>query len=76
MAQTKIGVIISDKMEKTVVVKITMTKKHPLYKKKISRSKNIKAHDELGLKIGQKVKIMETKPYSKAVHYKTVEAVK
>ncbi len=76
MAQIKSGVVISDKMEKTVVVNISMTKKHPLYKKRISFSKKIKAHDELGVKTGDKVKIVETKPYSKTVNFKVMEVIK
>lgn len=70
MQQAKIGVVVSDKMEKTVTVKVVTRIKHPLYKKFITRSKKIKAHDELGAKIGEKVKIIETKPISKDVHFK------
>lgn len=70
MQQAKIGVVVSDKMEKTVTVKVVTRIKHPLYKKFITRSKKIKAHDELGAKIGEKVKIVETKPISKDVHFK------
>ena len=57
----KTGIVTSNKMEKTVVVKIVSKVKHPLYKKLITKSKNIKAHDELGVQIGDKVKIIETK---------------
>ncbi|KKR78041.1 MAG: 30S ribosomal protein S17 [Candidatus Curtissbacteria bacterium GW2011_GWA1_40_9] len=76
MAQTKIGVVISDKMEKTVVVKISTKVKHPLYKKQITRSKNLKAHDEIGAKTGDKVKIAQTKPYSKSIAFKVMEVIK
>ncbi len=76
MAQTKIGKVISDKMEKTIVIKVVSKVKHPLYKKLITKSKNIKAHDEIGVKIGDKVKIQKTRPYSKTVHYKTTEVLK
>ena len=76
MAQTKTGKVISDKMEKTVVIKVVSKVKHPLYKKLITKSKNIKAHDELGVKIGDKVKIQKARPYSKTVHYKTMEVIK
>lgn len=72
----KTGIVTSNKMEKTVVVKIVLKVKHPLYKKLITKSKNIKAHDELGVQIGDKVKIIETKPISKTVHFKTTEIVK
>ncbi|MEK7580723.1 MAG: 30S ribosomal protein S17 [Patescibacteria group bacterium] len=72
----KTGIVTSNKMEKTVVVKIVSKVKHPLYKKLITKSKNIKAHDELGVQVGDKVKIIETKPISKTVHFKTTEVVK
>lgn len=75
MPQVKVGVVVSKKMQKTVVVEIEMRKKHPLYKKIIKRSKKIKAHDELDVKVGQKVKIAETKPISKNVHFKTIEVI-
>jgi len=76
MSQNKIGIIISDKMEKTVVVKVSTKVKHPLYKKLITKSRNIKAHDELGAKIGETVKIAQTKPYSKSVSFKVMEVIK
>ncbi|OGD85471.1 30S ribosomal protein S17 [Candidatus Curtissbacteria bacterium RBG_13_35_7] len=76
MNQIKIGVVLSNKMQKTIVVKIIMRKKHPLYKKIITKSKNIKARDELGVQVGQKVKIIETKPISRDVHFKTLEVIK
>jgi len=75
MPQVKIGTVISDKLQKTVVVKVDIPKKHPLYKKMIIKSKKIKVHDDLGTKVGQKVKIQETKPYSKDVHFKTLEVL-
>ena len=74
--KSKTGVVTSNKMEKTVVVKIVSKVKHPLYKKLITKSKKIKAHDELGVQIGDKVKIIETKPISRTVHFKTLEVVK
>ena len=76
MQQIKVGKVVSNKMQKTVVVKVEMRKKHPLYKKIINRSIRIKARDDLGVKVGQLVKIAETKPISKDVHFKTVETVK
>ena len=75
MPQIKEGTVISNKMKNTVVVKVDNTIKHPLYKKLITRSKKIKAHDEIGVKIGQKVKIIESKPISGDVHFKVVEKV-
>lgn len=60
------GVVVSDKQEKTVVVKVERRTKHPLYKKFIKRSKKYAAHDENNqFKIGDLVKIQETKPISK-----------
>ncbi len=76
MTQNKTGTVISDKMEKTVVVKISTKVKHPLYKKLITKSRNIKAHDDIGAKIGETVKIVQTKPYSKSVSFKVLEVVK
>ena len=75
MPQIKEGTVISNKMKNTVVVKVDSTIKHPLYKKLIARSKKIKAHDEIGVKIGQKVKIVESKPISGDVHFKVMEKV-
>ncbi|OGE10662.1 30S ribosomal protein S17 [Candidatus Curtissbacteria bacterium RIFCSPLOWO2_01_FULL_42_26] len=75
MPQIKEGTVISNKMNNTVVVKVNSTIKHPLYKKLIARSKKIKAHDEIGVKIGQKVKIVESKPISGDVHFKVMEKV-
>lgn len=76
MAKFKTGKVISDKMQKTVTVKVSYRLKHPFYKKLITRSKNFKAHDELGAKIGQAVNIIETKPYSKEVKFKVLEVIK
>lgn len=76
MPQVKSGIVVSNKMPKTVVVKITSRIRHKLYKKLITKHKKIKAHDELGVKVGQKVKIAETKPFSKTVHFKILEVLK
>jgi small subunit ribosomal protein S17 len=76
MAQIKVGLVKSTKMQKTVVVKVESMVKHPLYKKLIKRSKKIKAHDEIGVRTGDKVKIVETKPISKGVNFKVMEVVK
>ena len=59
------GVVISNKMEKTVMVVITRTYRHPLYKKVVHSKKKIMAHDELGSEVGDRVKIVESKPISK-----------
>ena len=76
MSQVKVGIVVSTKMQKTIVVEVEMRKIHPLYKKIIKKSKKIKVHDELGAKMQQKVKIRETKPISKEVYFETVEVIK
>lgn len=62
-------------MQKTVLVKVTTQVLHPLYKKRMKRTKNFKAHDEIGTKVGQTVKIIETRPISKDVHFKVLEVI-
>jgi small subunit ribosomal protein S17 len=59
------GVVTSNKMQKTVVVEITRSYRHPLYKKVVHRSKRVKAHDEIGCQIGDKVQIVESRPLSR-----------
>lgn len=76
MAKTKIGIVVSNKMKLTATVRVSSRVKHPLYKKQITKSKKIKARNEVDAKIGDKVKIVETKPYSKSVHFKIMEVVK
>jgi small subunit ribosomal protein S17 len=67
------GVVVSDKMDKTVVVKIDRFIKHPKYGKYMSRSKNYKAHDpENRFKVGDKVRIEETRPISKDKTFKVI----
>ncbi len=66
------GVVVSDKMQKTVVVSVTRYEKHPKYKKYVKISKKYKAHDEAGHKIGDRVTIVETRPISKDKHFKVV----
>lgn len=68
------GVVVSDKMQKTVVVQVERTFRHPLYKKVVKRYKKFKAHDELGAKIGDVVRIVESRPISKTKHW-VVEAI-
>lgn len=75
MPQSKVGTVSSTKMQKTVVVKVTEKVKHPFYKKLITKTTKYKAHDENGVKVGQKVKIVETKPISKQVHFKVEEVL-
>lgn len=76
MAKILTGIVISTKMQNTVVVKVNAKVKHPLYKKLINRTSKHKAHDEIGAQNGQKVKIVATKPISKTVHFKVLEIVK
>jgi small subunit ribosomal protein S17 len=59
------GVVTSNKMEKTVVVEISRTYRHRLYKKVVSKQKRVMAHDELGCKIGDHVQIVESQPISR-----------
>jgi small subunit ribosomal protein S17 len=59
------GFVTSNKMTKTVVVEITRTFRHPLYHKVVHRSKRVKAHDELGCNIGDRVQIVESRPLSR-----------
>ncbi len=71
----KIGTVVSDKMDKTVVVEIVTLKTHPKYKKQYKSSKKYKAHDEENkFKIGDKVAIIESRPYSKDKRWTAVEA--
>jgi len=74
--KVRVGTVVSDKMDKTVVVAIETSKKHPLYKKIIRRTVKFKAHDENNeCKEGDKVRIMETRPISKDKHWRVVEIV-
>lgn len=68
------GIVTSNKMMKTVVVEITRSYRHPIYKKVVHLSKNVKAHDEIGCNVGDKVQIVETRPLSKDKRW-VVEAV-
>jgi small subunit ribosomal protein S17 len=71
-----LGRVVSDKMDKTIVVLVETYKKHPLYGKRVKYSKKFKAHDEQNTaKIGDLVKIMETRPLSKDKRYRLVEVV-
>lgn len=72
--KTLIGKIVSTKMQKTVVVEVETSRRHPLYKKIIKKRKKFKAHNEdLKLKIGDKVEIVQTRPISKEKHFKVVK---
>ncbi len=71
----KIGIVQSDKMTKTVTVRVDRVVKHPVYRKYIKRRKKFMAHDELGAGIGDKVRIMETRPLSAKKRWRVVEIV-
>ena len=76
MRKTRIGVVVSDKMDKTIVVAIRTRVNHPLYGKIMNRTSKIKAHDEENqCGIGDTVKIMETRPLSKDKHWRLVEII-
>lgn len=75
--KVRTGVVVSDKMDKTIVVAVERTMRHPLYGKTIKRTKKFKAHDENNeCKIGDVVKIMETRPLSHDKRWRLVEIVK
>ena len=74
--KTRVGLVVSDKMEKTVVVSIERRVQHPVYGKMIRRTKKLKAHDETNdAKTGDTVRIMETRPMSKDKRWRVVEIV-
>lgn len=74
--KTRIGKVVSDKMDKTIVVGIETLVRHPLYGKSIKRTTKFKAHDENNeCGIGDKVKIMETRPMSKDKRWRLVEII-
>jgi small subunit ribosomal protein S17 len=71
-----IGIVISNKMDKTVTVKVTRKMRHPKYEKVIERSKKYYAHDESdAVEVGQRVRIMETRPLSKLKRWRVVEVL-
>jgi small subunit ribosomal protein S17 len=71
----KVGIVSSDKMTKTVVVRVDRLVRHPVYRKYVKRRKKFMAHDELGAKIGDKVKIVETRPLSARKRWRVVEII-
>jgi small subunit ribosomal protein S17 len=71
----KIGVVTSDKMTKTVVVRVDRLVKHPIYRKYVKKRKKFMAHDEQGAKIGDKVRIVETRPLSARKRWRVVEII-
>ena len=74
--RTLVGLVVSDKMDKTISVEVTTTVKHPIYKKYVNKSKKVKAHDENNVaKEGDKVLVMETRPLSKTKRFRLVEVL-
>lgn len=74
--KVRVGTVVSDKMDKTVVVEIRTKVKHPLYGKTINRTSRLKAHDENNeCNIGDRVKVMETRPLSRDKRWRLVEIV-
>ena len=71
--KVRTGVVVSDKMTKSVVVTLTRQFAHPLYGKQIKRTRNVKAHDDRGAHVGDTVRIMETRPISKTKRWRVVE---
>ena len=74
--KTRVGKVVSDKMDKTVVVAIADSVQHPLYKKIIKRTYKLKAHDENNeCRVGDTVEVMETRPLSKDKRWRLVEII-
>lgn len=76
LRKTRTGMVVSDKMDKTIVVAIEDNVRHPLYKKIVKRTVKLKAHDENNAcGVGDRVTVMETRPLSKDKHWRLVEIV-
>lgn len=76
LRKERVGIVVSDKMDKTIVVAINERVKHPLYKKIVSRTKKLKAHDENNeCRVGDKVLVAETRPFSKEKCWRLVEII-
>ena len=74
--KTRVGKVVSDKMDKTIVVAIADSVQHPLYKKIIKRTYKLKAHDENNeCRVGDTVEVMETRPLSKGKRWRLVEII-
>jgi len=74
--KSRVGIVVSDKMEKTVVVAVENVKKHSLYKKIIKNTKKYKVHDEKNeCRVGDKVRIEETRPLSKEKNWRVAEII-
>ena len=76
LRKTRVGLVTSDKMDKTIVVSIVDNVKHPLYGKIVKRTYKLKAHDENNeCKVGDRVRVMETRPLSKDRRWRLVEII-
>ncbi|MBO5378518.1 MAG: 30S ribosomal protein S17 [Ruminiclostridium sp.] len=76
LRKTRVGIVVSDKMDKTIVVAIKDNVRHPLYKKIIKRTYKLKAHDEENTcKVGDKVEVMETRPLSKDKRWRLINVI-
>jgi small subunit ribosomal protein S17 len=76
LRKTRVGLVTSDKMDKTIVVSVTDNVKHPLYGKIVKRTYKLKAHDEENqCKIGDRVRVMETRPLSKDKRWRLVDII-
>ena len=76
LRKTLIGTVESNKMDKTIVVKVETAVRHPIYKKIVKRTYKLKAHDEENVcQVGDKVKVMETRPLSKDKRWRVIEIV-
>ena len=76
LRKTRVGIVVSDKMDKTVVVAIADNVRHPLYKKIVKKTVKLKAHDELNeCRVGDRVEMMETRPLSKDKNWRLVKII-
>lgn len=74
--KTQVGIVVSDKMDKTCVVAVERRGRHPLYGRTIRRTKKFKAHDERNeCRVGDRVRLMETRPLSKEKRWRVVEII-
>ena len=73
--KTRVGSVVSDRMDKTIVVNIERRFAHPLYGKRLTRTKRVHAHDERGARLGDTVRVMETRPLSKLKRWRVVEII-
>ena len=74
--KTRIGHVVSDKMDKTVIVAVTTLKRHPLYKKTLKKVSKFKAHDEDNkCRLGDKVRLIETRPLSRQKRWQVIEII-